>query len=611
MSLETIVSTVKSSSVSALEFGSSIPTTLRGLKLQRNARHDIDRAVVLSVDLALFLAAAVLGLILRDNLQLDPVRFTAMVPYLVATGAFFMVLLMVAGIDRSLWQYLTTQDHVRGLIVVVGAVVSGTIVCWLTDAMVGVARSVPVLHVILAAFLLTCARIFWRAFAQSGMERLSAASEPGAFDAPTGVLVVGLTTQTDLFLRAVERGQLGHVRISGIYVDDHAYHGRLVGRHLVFGPGENLRDLIKRLSVHGATVGQIVVTCARADLSPAIGDELAAIQATGLADVTHLEDEPSLSAPCGARTGGDGTHEDGAGVCDAQAGGDRGTDPSEAVAFDTPAVAARTRRPFWALKRIVDICGSSALLVLLAPVIMVVAGVVLWTLGRPLIFWQDRPGYLGRTFRVFKFRTMHNAHDRFGNRLSDEERQSAVGAFLRKTRLDELPQLWNIFVGEMSFVGPRPLLPVDQHPSYAARLLVRPGLTGWAQVVGGRKISAADKAALDIWYACHATFTLEAKVLVRTVRMVLRGETLDHEIVAQTWDELTADRIVPKAPARIGRYAMEGAPGLLPTAAAAAAQAAVPLFRPQSGSSSVDQAGPRMSGGPGKRDGQSKVSDAA
>jgi len=117
---------------------------------------------------------------------------------------------------------------------------------------------------------------------------------------------------------------------------------------------------------------------------------------------------------------------------------------------------------------------------------------------------------------------------------------SVIGAFLRRTRLDELPQLLSILTGEMSFVGPRPLLPADQPAGYSARLLVRPGLTGWAQIKGGRAIGAADKAALDVWYVCNMSLALDLRILLATVPMVVFGERVTEAAIVQAWLDLQA-----------------------------------------------------------------------
>jgi lipopolysaccharide/colanic/teichoic acid biosynthesis glycosyltransferase len=126
---------------------------------------------------------------------------------------------------------------------------------------------------------------------------------------------------------------------------------------------------------------------------------------------------------------------------------------------------------------------------------------------------------------------MSASHDKHSRRVPDDQRVSAVGQFLRRIRLDELPQLVNVLIGEMSFIGPRPLLPRDQSPDYAARLLIRPGITGWAQVNGGRIISALDKWILDLWYVQNASFLLDFKIVLRTVQMILFGDRIDDQAV--------------------------------------------------------------------------------
>jgi lipopolysaccharide/colanic/teichoic acid biosynthesis glycosyltransferase len=185
-----------------------------------------------------------------------------------------------------------------------------------------------------------------------------------------------------------------------------------------------------------------------------------------------------------------------------------------------------------------DVALSVSLLIVLAPVIALVGLCLSLSVGGPLIFWQQRPGLGGRPFCLYKFRTMGTAHGSDGRRKSDEERVTRVGNFLRRVRLDELPQLFNIIRGDMSFIGPRPLLPCDQDEAYKSRLLVRPGLTGWAQVVGGRSISAQDKAALDIWYLRNASLALDLKIALQTVPMVVFGERISKPLIEAAWQDL-------------------------------------------------------------------------
>ncbi len=195
-------------------------------------------------------------------------------------------------------------------------------------------------------------------------------------------------------------------------------------------------------------------------------------------------------------------------------------------------------KSFWTLKRMVDAFVAAFLVITLAPLVTLVVLVVALDVGFPLIFWQQRPGLHGRPFKLYKFRTMSAPHDKHSRRVPDEQRLSVVGRALRRTRLDELPQLYNVLVGDMSFVGPRPLLPCDQSPDYAARLSVRPGITGWAQVNGGRIVSPRDKAILDIWYVNKASFVLDLKIVLRTMQMVLFGDRINTEAVYQARRDL-------------------------------------------------------------------------
>ena len=178
-------------------------------------------------------------------------------------------------------------------------------------------------------------------------------------------------------------------------------------------------------------------------------------------------------------------------------------------------------------KRFFDILASVCGLLLLSPVIAIVAWQISRKLGSPVLFRQVRPGLLGQPFEMIKFRTMRDAVDASGNPLPDSERMTPFGSFLRSSSLDELPGLWNVLVGDMSLVGPRPLL-VEYLPLYNAeqcrRHEVRPGVTGWAQVNGRNAISWEEKFKLDVWYVDHQTFWLDLKILLLTVKKVFVRE---------------------------------------------------------------------------------------
>jgi lipopolysaccharide/colanic/teichoic acid biosynthesis glycosyltransferase len=183
-------------------------------------------------------------------------------------------------------------------------------------------------------------------------------------------------------------------------------------------------------------------------------------------------------------------------------------------------------------KRALDVAAAGAGLALLSPVLLGVSVAVRLSLGSPVLFRQTRPGLGGKPFEMLKFRTMRDAHDARGNPLPDAERLTPLGRFLRATSLDELPELVNVLRGEMSLVGPRPLL-MEYLPLYtpeqARRHEVRPGITGWAQVNGRNALSWEEKFRLDVWYVDHRSFWLDLRILARTVAKVFAREGISQE----------------------------------------------------------------------------------
>ncbi|OPK07676.1 sugar transferase [Pseudomonas sp. VI4.1] len=183
-------------------------------------------------------------------------------------------------------------------------------------------------------------------------------------------------------------------------------------------------------------------------------------------------------------------------------------------------------------KRFIDISASLCALVLLAPVMAIVAWNIRKKLGSPVLFRQVRPGRDGKPFEMVKFRTMRDAVDNDGHPLADAERMTPFGGFLRSSSLDELPELWNVLKGDMSLVGPRPLL-MEYLPLYSQeqnrRHEVRPGVTGWAQVNGRNALSWDEKFKLDVWYVDNRTFLLDLKILFMTVKKVVVKEGISAD----------------------------------------------------------------------------------
>jgi lipopolysaccharide/colanic/teichoic acid biosynthesis glycosyltransferase len=283
------------------------------------------------------------------------------------------------------------------------------------------------------------------------------------------------------------------------------------------GTIEQIADVLRNLEIHGVFIDHVVITMVFEKLPPSAQTALIGIEKTTNIRLEFFGDQIGrtlcITSPTDLTNTGD------------------------AFSLGPEDVTALTRT-FWRLKRVLDFVGALVFLIVLAPLMAAVSTLVAIDVGLPLTFWQQRAGLHGRPFKIYKLRTMAAWHDARGRRVPDDQRISAIGRFLRRARVDELPQLLNILSGDMSFVGPRPLLMVEQPAAHAGRLLVRPGLTGWAQVKGGRRISPADRVALDIWYIRHASLLLDLEILARTVPTVFFGESIDAAAVQCAWHEL-------------------------------------------------------------------------
>ena len=198
-----------------------------------------------------------------------------------------------------------------------------------------------------------------------------------------------------------------------------------------------------------------------------------------------------------------------------------------------------------ALKPLFDYTVGGLMWLACSPLLIVLGGMIALLIGRPVLFRQIRPGLQGRPFRIVKFRTMSEACDASGRLLPDAQRMTRFGGWLRAASLDELPELYNVLQGEMSLVGPRPLLMayLDRYtPEQARRHEVKPGITGWAQVNGRNAITWEEKFAMDLWYVDHRSFRLDLKILARTLVQALRREGISQP------GHVTAEKFNPQGP---------------------------------------------------------------
>jgi lipopolysaccharide/colanic/teichoic acid biosynthesis glycosyltransferase len=483
------------------------------------------RFLLTITDLALIAAATVGAQLLRDNFEIRPEQVAALLPYLGLTLAASLPVLAAFGRNRNIWRLSAMADYTRvmgaAILIVTAAVVFG----FLSNRLNGVARSLPVIQAGLLVFGLVSVRVLARVrhdrrrFGPKVSRFAPCASQPSET-----ILLVGVNRISELYLRSLAEFGDGRVRVAGLLDPKERHTGRFVHEHRVLGGPEAIDSILRDLEVHGIVITRIVIAVAFDTLSPAARNALLGVE-------KHSGVELQLFA-------------ENIGIVDRS---DRRREPSDQVVIreNTATFWIEPReyetlsgRPYWRLKRAIDLAGSMCALALLAPIMLLVGILVAFDIGLPIIFWQQRPGASGRPFRLLKFRTMGSSHDRDGRRIADAERLSLVGHVLRRYRLDELLQLFNVLKGEMSFVGPRPLLPKDQFPALAARLAVRPGLTGWAQIKGGRDLTPSDKAALDVWYVRNGSLWVDLAIVAGTLRMILIGERADFDAIREAWREL-------------------------------------------------------------------------
>ena len=193
---------------------------------------------------------------------------------------------------------------------------------------------------------------------------------------------------------------------------------------------------------------------------------------------------------------------------------------------------------FW--KRILDLLLVLLIFTILSPFLIIIAILIRGKMGSPILFTQDRLGYKGKVFKIFKFRSMTNTQDENGDLMSDDYRLTAFGKFLRNWSIDELPQLWNIIIGDMSLIGPRPLV-AEYKQKYSSKQMrrheVRPGISGWSQVTGRNTVSWNKKFIRDVWYVDNCSLMLDLKILLYTIPLVLMraGIAADNHVTMPVW----------------------------------------------------------------------------
>jgi lipopolysaccharide/colanic/teichoic acid biosynthesis glycosyltransferase len=474
------------------------------------------RLTLISIDLLFVALATIIAVMLRGFVDSS---FLALMPYsFISLGCAF-VIFFVGGLDRTPWRYSSVADHLQVIVLTVLVILIALVATFALNRLEPVARSLPVLQGGLIVSMLIAARgavRFWytKQIRTKGYGIGRVDEQPHET-----VLVAGVNTVTELFLLSVKEFASNRLQVAGLLAEEPSMRGRTIQQKPVLGTVEELHNILQSLEVHGVAVDKIVVTTPADRLQPRSLKALLEIESSSDTFVQFLSDRLGFEDASQRRSGLSGER--------------RQTSVAPVSGVVHADYANPAGRSFRLRKRIADVFGAVLLASALMPVAILVAFIVALDVGFPIIFWQQRPGLHGRPFKLYKFRTMRAPHDKHKRRIPDDQRSSAVGQILRRIRLDEIPQLYNVLIGDMSLIGPRPLLPCDQSPDYAARLSMRPGITGWAQVNGGRIISTSDKLSLDIWYIQNASLWLDLAIVFRTLKMVVFGDQINVDAVNQ------------------------------------------------------------------------------
>jgi len=459
---------------------------------------------------------------------------TAAIYCLVSFG-FSLIAFAAFGIRDGLPRYFSVHDALDlAKAVVVGELMT-CVVLFTFTRLDGIPRSTPLIH----ALLLGAGLIAARAFAH-----LVARDEPRTDPRPPSsehIILIGLSDLASLFIKALDAYAPGRRRVVAVLDEKPDSIGRAVSGVRVFGPPAHLHSLIEEFAVHGIRIDRVV-----------IGGEADLVSAEALAEIQRVCAQHGLEAELLPRLFGF-----------------LAPTPAEAGAAQTESVMAVPRAAdvvlpgYFRAKPVIDFVTALVLIAALTPLWIIAATLVFVDVGSPILFWQQRTGMNGRDFLLHKFRTLQAPYDWRGEKVPDERRLSWIGQLLRRMRLDELPQLLNVLVGDMSLIGPRPLLPQDQPTAPAMRLTVRPGITGWAQVNGGTHLTAAEKDVLDEWYIRHASLWLDLRILALTPIRVLGGNRPNAQALSRARAEQVAGFERPLAqprPVTSGLPAVAGVP---------------------------------------------------
>ena len=429
---------------------------------------------------------------------------TEAVLYCAITFTSSLIAFLIFRIREGMTHLFSVHDALKVAQAVLASEFMSLLLLFSLTRLEGVPRSTPLIH----ALILAAGLIIGRAFVRMLHSEIKAPA-PRDQSATEHIIMIGSNKLSSLYIDLLRAYAADRHQVIAVLDDHDEMVGRSVAGVRVLAPSSHLLPVMQEFQEHGIEVGRVIV-----------GGDQNLLTEEALTQIEDICNEYEIKLDFVPQL---------VGLSALQAPIIEEPEFSSAKNVSVPR--------YFMVKRLFDFCFSLLMIVIFMPVLFLVAIMVLLDVGSPLFYWQRRIGMNGQIFQVHKFRTMKPAFDWRGRAVGTTERISWVGTVIRKFRLDELPQLLNVLVGDMSLIGPRPLLPRDQPHDPTLRLMVRPGITGWAQVNGGKLLTAEEKNARDEWYVRHASLGLDLKIIAKTVAFLLTGER-SHVKIGETAESL-------------------------------------------------------------------------
>lgn len=465
---------------------------------------------VVVFDIAMAVIAPVLALWIRDPEVLSAIGPVAV--YVAVSACFSVWFFVVFRIAHGFPSFFSFHDAIQISNAALCTVTATAALAFTTTRLEQIPRSVPAIHFLVLVALLAGGRLARRLLVQ---RRDLRPAMDISHEKEQNILIVGAGRLAWFYVRFLDSFPVGNRRIAAILDDSKWMHGRSIYGHVIVGGTQEITPILNDFAQHGLEISTVVICERDRERALEYRDRLAPLCRSRGLQLELLGEKLGVLNSAAEVT------------------------PSGSTAA-LPSIAPNLH--YFRVKRVFDAAMATLGLIACAPLFVLTGLAVLISMGSPVIFWQRRVGRDGRTIYVYKFKTMRNAVDSRGRSLSLRERSTHVGRALRATRLDELPQLFNVIKGDMALVGPRPLLPIDQPAEPSLRLAVAPGLTGWAQIHGGKLVSIDEKSALDEWYVRNACLRLDAEIVWRTFSIVLKGDRRDVDQLAAALDQAAKDR---------------------------------------------------------------------